>query len=231
MYRGLEEIPVFAKAGAIIPMMTEEAAAESNSTDNPDRLLIRAFAGGEGSFTLWEDEGTRISDRETDWCRTRMELRYSRREDWEGEQAELTIFPAEENYSVIPKKRQWSVEIVGMTADTVTLETDGEAGDDAVAKVECEADVRGNLTRITLAELPVNTRITVKASTYGKKPDSLLKRAEALLMKAQIPYDQKQSVYMELRSGKDAAQMLSALYSMELNPAVYGALAELLGAY
>ena len=53
--RGLEEIPVLAKAGGILPMAGE--ASCGNGVENPEHLTIKIFPGADGSFCLYEDDG------------------------------------------------------------------------------------------------------------------------------------------------------------------------------
>jgi alpha-D-xyloside xylohydrolase len=50
----LEEMPVFVRAGAILPMGPNIEYAQQSSNDP---LEIRVYAGADGDFTLYEDEG------------------------------------------------------------------------------------------------------------------------------------------------------------------------------
>ena len=50
MYRGIEAIPVLAKAGAVVPMQEETDAV--SVCGNPDRLVLKMFAGADGRFVL-----------------------------------------------------------------------------------------------------------------------------------------------------------------------------------
>ncbi len=53
VYGGLEDIPVFARAGAIVPLAGEESLS---STESPQHLRLEIFPGG-GEFVLYEDDG------------------------------------------------------------------------------------------------------------------------------------------------------------------------------
>lgn len=222
MYRSLEEIPVLAKAGAILPMVDEQSVFESNSTENPEKLHIRVFTGDSGAFTLWEDEGITASDSDADWCSTRLEQCVL------GNETEFIISPAEGNLRVLSGSRSWCVEFVGLKAQTVTVEINGETQNDLIAAWECQDGVRGISTRVILSDIPVSARITLKLTAEVREDSSMLKRAENILMKAQTPYDQKQQVYTLLKSGAGFLQIINQLYSMKLNPVLYGAIVELL---
>jgi alpha-glucosidase (family GH31 glycosyl hydrolase) len=54
VYGGLEQIPVFARAGAIVPLAPR---AGWGGVDNPESLEIHLFPGAENSFELYEDDG------------------------------------------------------------------------------------------------------------------------------------------------------------------------------
>lgn len=49
----IEQYPVFAKAGAIIPLSKDTG----NTTDNPKLLEVKVFPGGNNTFKLYEDDG------------------------------------------------------------------------------------------------------------------------------------------------------------------------------
>ena len=53
-YRNLQDIPVFVKAGGIIPLNDDEC---SNATENPHTLRVRVFAGSDNKFSMYEDDG------------------------------------------------------------------------------------------------------------------------------------------------------------------------------
>ncbi len=53
-YGRLQDIPVFAKAGAIVPLGPE---VDWGGIGNPEELHIHLFAGADGRFTLYEDDG------------------------------------------------------------------------------------------------------------------------------------------------------------------------------
>ena len=52
MYRGINSIPVLARAGAVIPTACDIHDVENN----PEELCIHVYAGADGSFTLYEDD-------------------------------------------------------------------------------------------------------------------------------------------------------------------------------
>ena len=55
IYGGLEDIPVWARAGAIVPLAV---LAEWSGTDNPATLAVQLFPGADNDFALYEDDGS-----------------------------------------------------------------------------------------------------------------------------------------------------------------------------
>ena len=49
VWRGTENMPVFMKAGAIVPM--KDMSCFDNSVDNPGHMQVRVFAAADGDFT------------------------------------------------------------------------------------------------------------------------------------------------------------------------------------
>ena len=55
VWRPLDGIPVFAKAGGIVPMQPLSEGDSINSVDNPQHLEITEWLGADGDFTRMED--------------------------------------------------------------------------------------------------------------------------------------------------------------------------------
>ncbi len=51
----LKDVPLYAKAGSIIPMQAETTL---NGAANPAKIDLHVFPGADGTFTLYEDDGT-----------------------------------------------------------------------------------------------------------------------------------------------------------------------------
>jgi alpha-glucosidase (family GH31 glycosyl hydrolase) len=98
----LEDIPVFAKAGAIVPLASQPAWG---GLDNPTELHLHIFPGADNVFELYEDDGET-----TDYQRGKYAItRFSFRGDV------FTIHPAEGDLSVIPSTRTYFIHLHGVT--------------------------------------------------------------------------------------------------------------------
>jgi hypothetical protein len=78
-YGTIEETPVFAKAGAIIPM---GPAVDWGGVENPYFLSLRLFPGASNSFHLYEDDGESQFYRDGNYSITHI---YQRWEEFSGE--------------------------------------------------------------------------------------------------------------------------------------------------
>ena len=103
LYRSLEDIPVLAKEGAIIPLT--DLTEYTNSVENPKELAVKIVPGKKNAFILMEDTGDTCEDKEENWAQTKLE--------WINEN-EFIIHPANGNLDVIPKRRTWKMEFYGI---------------------------------------------------------------------------------------------------------------------
>lgn len=105
LHRPLDQYPVLARAGAIIPL----AAGDAPGVDNPAALDVRVFAGADGTFELYEDDdaGTPRA------LRTRF--------TWSDADGVLTIAPAAGDLGIVPPTRHYTVRVSGW-GDPVEVE-------------------------------------------------------------------------------------------------------------
>lgn len=96
-YRKHDEMPVFAKAGAIIPM----SAAEVNPDQNPGEIILNIFPGADNTFTLYEDDNLTESYLDGKFAKTEIKL------DWTGKK--ITIGAPTGDLSVIPQNRRYKI--------------------------------------------------------------------------------------------------------------------------
>ena len=71
LYRSLEDIPVLAKEGAIIPLT--DLTEYTNSVENPKELAVKIVPGKKNAFILMEDTGDTCEDKEENWAQTKLE--------------------------------------------------------------------------------------------------------------------------------------------------------------
>lgn len=116
-YGSLDEIPVFAKEGAIIPIAP---VTGWNSNDNPEKLELIIFPGADNSFELYEDSGESLAYRLREYAIT------SFGQNWDENKLEFTIDPVAGLYSLIPKNRDYKLCFRGIKEpDQIVVLIDG----------------------------------------------------------------------------------------------------------
>ncbi|MGB9876197.1 MAG: TIM-barrel domain-containing protein [bacterium] len=106
IYRAkLEEMPVFAKAGAIIPMQPEMQYIGEKPVDP---LILKIYAGANGEFNLYEDDGLSLDYLKGRFATTRIVYREKEQDIF------LTIGAAKGEYAGQLANRSYVVEINGV---------------------------------------------------------------------------------------------------------------------
>ena len=149
LYRSLEDIPVLAKEGAIIPLT--DLTEYTNSVENPKELAVKIVPGKKNAFILMEDTGDTCEDKEENWAQTKLE--------WINEN-EFIIHPANGNLDVIPKCRTWKMEFYGI-ADVDNLEV--TVGGKAI-ETERIYDEKRHICQVNIPETEVTEQITISFS-------------------------------------------------------------------
>ncbi len=101
----LEDIPVFAKAGAIIPLTPKVGWG---GIENPKELDIYIFPGADNSFELYEDDGETTDYQRGKYAITRFSLQDNI----------FTINPAEGDLSFVPANRIYRIHLRGVDSAT-----------------------------------------------------------------------------------------------------------------
>ncbi|MBQ4618182.1 MAG: DUF5110 domain-containing protein [Clostridia bacterium] len=171
-HRGLDRYPVFAKAGAIVPM----ADYADNRLQNADTLDLYVFPGADNTFTLFEDGGDGYEGEVS----TTMTLSYA------DTCAVFTVAPAEGELSLIPQTRRLRIHLRGF-AQAITVEADG-------ASVSYDADTNTTTVDITAAVSETVT-VTVTGDALMHDNRDLPVHIERILQDAQMPILMKMDWY------------------------------------
>lgn len=103
---GINEIPYFFKAGAMIPFYP---ASVRNVTDKPEEIILNVVAGSNGSGSLYEDNGDN-----SDYAKVFATTAFSH---FASENKEtLVIFPRKGFVDGLPLARRWTLNILNAAA-------------------------------------------------------------------------------------------------------------------
>ncbi|HNB68312.1 TIM-barrel domain-containing protein [Accumulibacter sp.] len=132
LYGELAEIPVFARAGAIVPLADAGSAFSADvdtDTDGdrkpdaaPPRLVVHIFPGADNRFELYEDDGESNAYLAGASALTPIQQRSS------ASALHLLIGPTFGDCSVVPPARAWTLVLHARAAPTqIVAEIDGQA--------------------------------------------------------------------------------------------------------
>ncbi len=213
LYRPLHQIPVLAKAGAIIPLVHPRETG--NGTPNPAKLEIRIFAGSSGAFELIEDTDDQTFS--TGPARTSMSL------DWRG--GTFTIAAATGDISHLPDRRGFELKFVGFAAGLQFRTTTEEGAVNGTSTFNAET----NATTLRLDDVSVSAELTVTAEGRMELArNDVIKRSFELLADAQIDFATKEGIFDKISATQDINVLISHLQSLDLQPTLMGSISELL---
>ena len=101
----INEMPVYVKAGSILPMGPQVQYSDEKPWDN---LELRIYPGQDGKFTLYEDEGDNYNYEKGDFS----EIQFS----WNDKEKTLTIHQRKGEYKGMLKKRNFRI-VIGAKGD------------------------------------------------------------------------------------------------------------------
>lgn len=215
LWRGIENIPVLMKAGAIVPISNE--AEGNNSVENPAAMELRIFPAADGEFVLWEDQGDTAEDLDENWASTRFAVTA-------GAHGTFVIEAAQGNLDVIPKKRSWKLVFAATEYSQPTAYVDGSPID---CKVEYDKELQSLI--VELSEIDVTQQISVEfANGLSLAEEQIYERCFKILERAQMGYDQKAMAIYEVEC--HGRQAMAGLMALEVDESVLGAMGEILTA-
>lgn len=106
----LEKIPLYVKAGSILPM---GPAVEYPAQDAHPELTLHVYPGASGSFILYDDEGDSYRYEKGAFTETKLV--------WDDSSRTLTIGPRQGAYDGMPQSQTYRV-VLGNTEKTITVE-------------------------------------------------------------------------------------------------------------
>ncbi len=155
MFRDISSIPVLAKEGAIIPLAVNDRTNDWKNSEDTELLIYR----GNGSFTLYEDDGETMNYRNGAFAETRFDVEEN------GNDLIFTINPAEGDLAVIPAERRYTLSFKDIT-DCEKIE--------AILDSECiavEKKTENGTIFVKVVVSPENKlRITLKNVVVKKNP-------------------------------------------------------------
>ncbi len=98
----LDRMPVFAKEGAIVP---RQAYRPEGNVEPPETLVVDAYPGKRGKFTLYEDEGDGLGHERGRFAKTKISQRRK------GDKVTIEIGAAKGDYPGMPTRRRYELRL------------------------------------------------------------------------------------------------------------------------
>jgi len=216
LHRPLEEMPVLARAGAVIPLLRDPLG---NVRNNPEALTLRIFPGASGTCVVHEDDGgdsPAVADRQE----TAISLTWT---DGTDGTAAVVISVAPPTGPGAATQRSLTLELVGVASC-----------DHAVLRVNTP-DAAGASTPLVPAarlelgvlDLTGGAEVTLTGVRLGAR--DLVGTAFSVLDRAEIAFATKEHAFDAVCSLSGTA-LTAALHALDLPGNLYGALLEIVSA-
>ncbi len=212
VYRDISSMPVFAKAGAIVPM----AETCGNDTGSPEHMRIAVFPGADGSFRMYEDEGSDMGYLRGVCSKTLIEYRH-------GVCPRLLIHKPEGDGSVIVKGRRYTAELRAVNdTDDVSVTAGGRA-------VPFVKEYRDRALCISFDDPGEDTEISFGAVDILE--NDIKKEAFEVLLRARCGNNLKARIYSLFDGGLTETGIASGLRVLGADSELEGALLDIISAF
>lgn len=191
IYGGLRDCPVFARRGAIVPL---DGGPVRNGLDNPAWMDVLVFAGADGVFDLYEDEGTTNTYLENHCAITRMTQSYS------DQKARFTIYPVDGDVSLTVPERNYLLKFRGYNQpSTVLLTVNGNPVD-----VNWSYDKATSTIVLQNFSIPAHSRVDVdlaiESGNLMNSGDTRYQRMHHYLTQFKLGSSVKEMIYRDLNA-------------------------------
>jgi len=190
IHRNLKQFPVFAKAGAIVPM---EDYAHNNTLGGKENMWVYVFPGADNTFRLYEDSGDGSEYINGGFATTQFDFKW-------GKKATFTIRGSVGDTTLIPDNRNWNICFSGFTKDIVAQVT--VAGKKVSA--DCSYDESTNTTVLKLENVSTLDEVVITLSADNLMTDNSSAKAKIhdILLHAQMSYEIKTALWDAVCNGK-----------------------------
>ena len=212
-YRRIDTMPVFAKAGSIVPLAVLDS---KNGVENPTALEIRVFGGDCGAFTMIEDNGK--AGKELVCANTEFEFTY-------GKESVLAFTP--NVCDTVPSVRDYKVKFVAFSKpERVLLNVNCNE-----KEIEFTYDARHRTVCVNLGKICAGEKAALTLYGDGAFPENEIHdTAYEMLATAECNYSDKSLLMSFVDKKAPVASVVQDMLSRNVNDSLRGAVIELLSA-
>ncbi|MCJ7626577.1 MAG: glycoside hydrolase family 31 protein [Anaerolineaceae bacterium] len=201
LYGDLGDMPVFAKAGAIVPLGPKQGWG---NVPNPDELHVHLFPGADNEFTLYEDDGGTSAYLEGEYCLTKLIQK------WNGDRLSFRIEAPSGTYGrVLPDARKYSLYIhaIQEPVDVRVLVQGLEIAIDSKYDQDRETLTLDNIVLRQTDDLRLEMRS--KGASLLAKRDRTAEKIFKMLKAFRLDTWQKQRIFKQLKTTQFDHKVLS----------------------
>lgn len=202
IWRTLEDYPVFASAGTVLPLSDSLVADE-----NPTELTLKIFGGTSGHFDLYEDDGISLCSK-TVWTHISF--------DWEQKTIRFSI---DGDHSLLPEKRIWHIECIGIK-ETHVWEKDKQ--------IPCSWQQEINSLCFTIKTDQSETESSVSFDELILAQDDWMERIAQRLQITQTSNEEKEMIWHILNHKGNTPSAVSSIKAQCSTPLLVECLEEIL---
>ncbi len=212
-YRNIDTMPVFAKAGSIIPLAVLDS---KNGVENPDSLEICVFGGDSGSFTMIEDNGKVGKDLVS--ASTKFAFAY-------GRESVLEFTP--EACESVPATRNYKLRFVAFASpERITVSINGKENE-----VDFTYDNQHRTVYADIGAVSSGEKVMVTVYSDGELPENEVHdTAYQMLAAAECNYSEKTLLMNFVDKKASVASRVQDMLSRKVNESLRGAIIELISA-
>ena len=153
-YGGLSDIPVFASAGAIVPMGPE---AGWDNIEPPEALTIKIFPGANNTFKLYEDDGATLAYGRGEFAITTF------RQTWQDENMKFQIDPQHGDYSGGSSQRSFTLVFYSLNSPESVI----AKCNDRECPVDWEYDTKSHVVEIRDIKKAINDSLEIEITSQA----------------------------------------------------------------
>lgn len=186
IYRDIEQFPIFAKPGAIVPL---EKFDGTNKMGRKKEMELFVFAGASNSFTVYEDEGEYDRYEDGIYTETKIDL------NW-GNITELEIHAPAGATDLLPDIRNWEIHLRGVKKPEIV----SAFVDENEKSTEFEYDAKTSTVTVKVFDVSVTSNIKIRyAASEGTDllGDNFYARQRMfdIILHAQMGYPSKTRIW------------------------------------
>ncbi len=199
LYRDISEMPVFVKAGGIIPL--DGGRENINETTNPEKLLLEVFPYGDNIFKLYEDDGITYDYEKGIFANTVFSLKW-------GDETKFGV-KAQGDLSVIPENRRYEIVFRNVEWADVTVLCDGK-------KIDAEVTKTGKGISVVIPNGYAKAEIEISLNNIEMVKYDVLRSIEKVLCAAKIEIDKKSELYRDIEKAENMNDVLNTISVAEI---------------